>query len=65
MIILEARYIFYAVRCVESKCPPGSLLILSDNLVLELALCKGRSIYFTLLPVMRRTFASGFRAGFV
>ena len=41
--------------------PPGRLLILSDTLVLVLALCNGRSNKFTLLSVMRRIFASGFR----
>ena len=40
-------------------------LIFSDNLALVLALCKGRSKILTLLSVMRRIFASGFRAGFV
>ena len=40
------------------------LLIVSDYLALVLALCKERSTHFTLLSVMRRIFASGFRAGF-
>ena len=63
--VLEARSILYAVRYSESCCPPGRLLILSDHLPLVLALCKGRSKQITWLSVMRRIFASGFRAGFV
>ena len=50
----------------ESSFPPGRLLILSDNLALVLALFGGRSKnILTLLSVMRRIFASGFRPGFV
>ena len=55
-IILEARSVLYAVRHAESKYP------LSDNFVLVLALCKGRLTHFTWFSVMRRIFASGFRA---
>ena len=54
----EARSILYAVRYAESNCPPGRLLILSDDLALVLALCKGRSNMFTWLAAMRRIFAS-------
>ena len=43
--------------------PPGRFLILSDNLALVLALCKGRSNKFTLLSVLRRIFASSRRTG--
>ena len=43
IIILEARSILYAVQFAESNYPLGCLLILSDNLALVLALCKGRS----------------------
>ena len=64
VIVLEARSIWYAVRYAESNYRPGRLLILSDNLALVLALCKGRSTCFIFLSVMRRIFASGFRAGF-
>ena len=42
-----------------------ALLILSDNLALVLALCKGRPRHFTLLSVIRRIFAYGFRSGLV
>ena len=63
IIILEARSLLYAVRYVESCYPRGRLLILSVNLALVLSLCKGRSNIFTLLAVMRRIFASGFRVG--
>ena len=62
--LLEARSILYAVWYAESNYPLGRLLILSDNLALVLALCKGRSKHFTLLSIMRRIFASGFRTGF-
>ena len=55
----------YAVRYGESNYPPRSLLILSGNLAPVLALCKGRSKYLSLLSVMRRIVASGFRAAFV
>ena len=65
IIVFEAHSILYPVRYAESSYPPGRLLILSGNLVLVLALCKGRSNKFTLLSVMRRIFPSGFRAGFV
>ena len=61
----EARSILYVVRYAESNYPPGRLLIHSDTLALVLALCKGRSTFFTLLSVSRRIFASGFRGGFV
>ena len=64
-ITLEARFILYAVRHAESCHPPGRFMIFSDNLALVPALCKGRSNMFTLLSVMRRIFASDFRAGFV
>ena len=57
--ILEARSI------AESSYPPGRLLILSDNLALVPALCTGRSTHFTLLSVLCRIFASGFRVDFV
>ena len=43
IIILVTCSILYALRCAESKYPPVRLLTLSDNLALELALCKGRS----------------------
>ena len=46
IIIFEARSILYAVRYAESKYPLERLLILSDNLALVLALCKGRSLVF-------------------
>ena len=65
IIIIEARSILYAVRDAESRHPLGRLSILSDNLALVPALCTGRSNKFTLLSVMRRIFASGFRARFV
>ena len=65
IIILQARSILDAVRYAESKCPPGRLLVLSDNVALLLAICKGRSKHFTLLSVMRRIFASGFWAKLV
>ena len=58
--VLEARSILYAVRYVESN-NLGRLLISSDTVALVLAECKGR----TLLPVVRRVFGSGFRAGCV
>ena len=64
IIVLEARSILYAVRHAESNYPSGRLLIFSSNLALVPALCKGHT-FFTLLSVMRRIFASGFRAGFV
>ena len=63
-IVLEARSILYAVRFAESSCPPGRLLILSDNLALVLVPCKGRSNMLSLLSVVRRIFASGFQATF-
>ena len=44
IIIHEPSSILYAVRFAESKYPPGRLLVLSDNLALVLALCKGRSL---------------------
>ena len=60
------RSSFRLVCCdMQSSHPPGRLLILSDHLALVLALCKGRSKTFTLLSVLRRIFASGFREGFV
>ena len=62
---LQARSICHAFWYAESCYPPGRLLILSDNLALVLALCKRRSKHFYMLTVMRRIFASGFRAGFV
>ena len=65
IIVLETRSTPHAVRSGESCCPPGRLLVLSENLALVLALCKGRSDDVPLLSVMRRIFASGFRAGFV
>ena len=43
--ILEARSILYAVRFAERRYPPGRLLI-SDNLALVPALCKGRPPFF-------------------
>ena len=49
----------------NTRHPPGRFLILSDNLALVLALCKGRSNKFKLLSVMRRIFVSGIRAGFI
>ena len=52
IIILEARSFLYAVRYAESCYPPRRLLIFSDHLAL-------------VLSVMRRIFASRFRAGFV
>ena len=64
IIVFEARSVLYAVRYAESRYPLGRLLIFSDSLALVLALCKGRANTFTLLSVMRRIFASGFRAGF-
>ena len=64
IIVLEARSILHAVRHAESNYPSGRLLIFPSNLALVPALCKGHS-FFTLLSVMRRIFASGFRAGFV
>ena len=57
--ILEARSILYAVRYAKS------LLIPPNNLAQVLTICKGRSTILTLLSVMRRIFASGFREGFV
>ena len=65
IVVLEARFIWCAVRNAESRCPSARLLILSDALALVRALCKGRSNKFTLLSVMRRIFASCVRAGFV
>ena len=64
IIVFEARSVLYAVRYAESRYPLGRLLIFSDSLALVLALCKGRANTFALLSVMRRIFASGFRAGF-
>ena len=65
-IVLEARSILCAVRDAESNYPQGRFLILSENLALVVALCKGRSTFFYIaLSVKRRIFASGFRAGFV
>ena len=61
----EVQSILYAVRCAESNYPPGRFVILTDNLALVLALCKGRSNNFTLFLVVRRIFATGFRACFV
>ena len=55
----------HAVRYAEGSYPSGRLLILSDNLALVLALCKGRPKHFTLFSVMRRISASGFRTGCV
>ena len=49
IIVLEARFILYAVRYAESCRPPGCLLILSDNLALVLALSKRRSKHLALL----------------
>ena len=46
--VLEAHSILYAVRHAGSRYPPGRLLILSDNLALVLALCKGRSNISTI-----------------
>ena len=46
---------------LSARTPP----ILSDNLALVLALCKGRSNTFKLLSVLRRIFVSGFWEGFV
>ena len=46
VIVLEARSILHAVRYAESRYSPGRLLILSDNLALVQALCKGRSKHF-------------------
>ena len=43
IIVLEACSVSYAVRCAQRNYPTGRLLILSDNLALVLALCKGRS----------------------
>ena len=63
--VLDARSILYAVRHAESSYPPGRFLIISENVAVVLAFFKGRSNTFTLLSVMRRIFASGFRAGFV
>ena len=65
IIVFGAPSILYVVRYAESNFSPGRLLTLSENLALVLALCKGRSKQFTLLSVMRRIFASGFRAEFV
>ena len=64
VVVLEARSILFAVRYAENSYPPRRLLMISDSISLMLALSKGRSI-FSLLSVMRRIFASGFRAGFV
>ena len=50
---------------MQSGYPLGRLVILSDNLALVLALRSGRSNNFSWHSVMRRIFASGFRAGFV
>ena len=65
IIVLEARSILYAVRFAEGRYSLGRHMILSDNLALVLALCTGRAKQFILLSVMRRIFASGFRASFV
>ena len=65
IIVLEARSILCIVRYAESCCPPGRLLIFSDNLSLVLALCEVHTKHFTSLSVMRRICASGFKAGFV
>ena len=43
IILLEARSILHAVRCAESRCPRGRLLVVSDNLVLVMALCEGQA----------------------
>ena len=48
IIDLEARSILHAVQHAEGRCPPGRLLILSDNLALVLALCKGRSNFLCI-----------------
>ena len=64
IVVLEARSILYVVQYAESTCPPGRLLIFSENLALLLAFFKGRSKLLSLLSVMRRVFASGFRIGF-
>ena len=47
---------FHLVQCAESSSPRRRLLLL--------AVCTGRSDTFTLFSVMRRIFASCFRAGF-
>ena len=62
LVILEAHSILHAVQFTESKCPLGRLLVLSDNLALVLPFCKGHSNNFTFFSVVRRFFASGFRA---
>ena len=62
--VLEAPSILKAVREAENGKPSGRLLIFSDTFALVLALCEGRSTFFTLLSVNRRIFASGF-PGFV
>ena len=49
IVVLEARSILYPVRYAENCYPRGRLLIVSDNLALVLALCKGRSKFSTLL----------------
>ena len=64
IILLEARSILYAVRHAESSYLPGRLQTFSDNLALVPALCKGCSLFRTLLSVTRQIYASGFRAGF-
>ena len=51
ILVLEGRSILCAVRYAESNYP---LPVLSDNLALVLALCKGRSNILTLLSVMRQ-----------
>ena len=55
-IVLEARSILYAVRLAGNSCPLRRLLILSHNLALVLALCKGRSNIFTMHSVVRAVF---------
>ena len=64
IIVLEARSILYAVTYAESSCPPGRLLILSDNLVVVLALCKGRSNIFHIAFSPASNLSVWFQGGF-
>ena len=63
----SSRSTFHVVCCsmAREQLSVGRLLILSDNLALVLALCKGCLIIFTLLSVMRRIIAFGFSVRFV
>ena len=63
--ILEARALLFSVRHACATQPVGRVLFLVDNLALVLAVSKGRSHNYLLLPIIRKIYAAAFRSGHI